>query len=187
MLIAMENETPSKTSNPTQDGTSQPLRRILASGCINGPAIRWNQTNIEVVSPIWDRWVAEDLVVQFCAELAAGFPIPRPPAEISRGIASEVFIGTAVVVEDTGRDVTDQFIDGAQRTVQYALKQGCVAAVLTDGSPSCGSSYTYDGSFSGSTYNGMGVVAQLLTDNGIKVFPETRLEEADAYLRDRTT
>ena len=111
--------------------------------------------------------------------------VPRPPAEFA-GDVRQVFDGTSPVREDTGRDVTNQFIDGAQRTVEYALEQGCVAAVLTDGSPSCGSTYVYDGSFSGATHTGMGVVAQLLTDNGIKVFPETQLEAADAYLRNKT-
>ena len=181
----MENEPPPRASNATHDRGSGRRRRILASGCINGPAIRYNQTNVEVLSPIWDRWVAEDLVVQFCAELAAGFPTPRPPAEFG-GDARQVFDGTSLVREDTGRDVTNQFIDGAQRTMEYAVDQGCVAAVLTDGSPSCGSTYVYDGSFSGTTHPGMGVVAQLLTDNGIKVFPETQLEAADAYLRNKT-
>jgi uncharacterized protein YbbK (DUF523 family) len=123
------------------------------------------------------------LVVQFCAELAAGFPIPRPPAEVVGGDATQVFLGTTIVVEDTGIDVTEQFIDGARRAVQYAIDHGCVAALLTDGSPSCGSTYTYDGSFTGGTVSGMGVVAQLLTDHGIRVFPETQLEEADTYLR----
>lgn len=159
-------------------------RRILVSGCLNGPPIRYNQTNVEVVSPIWDRWAMEGRLVPFCAELAAGMPIPRPPAEILGGDGANVRSGTGTVVEDTGADVTEQFMEGAQMAVAHAIENGCVAAVLTDGSPSCGSTYTYDGSFTGGTVTGTGVVAQLLIDNGIRVFAETQLEQADRFIRD---
>ncbi|MGI9584307.1 MAG: DUF523 domain-containing protein [Acidimicrobiia bacterium] len=163
------------------------LRRILVSGCLNGPPIRYNATNVEVVSPIWDRWVEEGRLVPFCAELAAGFSIPRPPAEIRGGDGTNVQSGTGTVVEDTGADVTEQFMEGARKTVAHAIKNGCAAAVLTDGSPSCGSTYTYDGSFTGGTINGTGVVAQLLIDNGVRVFPETQLQQADEFIRQEST
>ena len=159
------------------------MRRILVSGCLNGPPIRFNQTNVEVVSPIWDRWADEGRLVPFCAEISAGFPIPRPPAEIRGGDGATVRSGTGTVFEDTGADVTEQFLAGAHLAVAEAIRNGCVAAVLTDGSPSCGSTYTYDGSFTGGTINGTGVVAQLLIDNGIQVFPETQLEQADQFIR----
>jgi uncharacterized protein YbbK (DUF523 family) len=163
------------------------VRRILVSGCLNGPPIRYNRTNVEVVSPIWDRWTEEGRLVPFCAELAAGFPVPRPPAEIRGGDGTSVRSGTGTVVEDTGADVTEQFMEGAQLAVAHAVQNGCVAAVLTDGSPSCGSTYTYDGSFTGGTINRTGVVAQLLIDNGIRVFPETQLEQADQFIRREST
>ena len=163
--------------------TPDSVRRILVSGCLNGPPIRYNRTNVEVISPIWDRWAQEGRLVRFCAELATGFPIPRPPAEIRGGDGSNVRSGTGVVIEDTGADVTEQFMEGAQMAVAHAVNSGCVAAVLTDGSPSCGSTYTYDGTFTGGTINGTGVVAQLLIDKGIRVFPETQLEQADQFIR----
>jgi uncharacterized protein YbbK (DUF523 family) len=180
------------TINPLQLVVSdarepESMRRILVSGCLNGPPIRYNKTNVEVISPIWDRWAEEGRLVPFCAELAAGFPIPRPPAEIRGGDGTSVRSGTGVVVEDTGGDVTELFLEGARKTVAHALEHGCVAAVLTDGSPSCGSTYTYDGSFTGGTINGTGVVAQLLIDNGIRVFPETQLEQADQFMRREST
>lgn len=157
--------------------------KVFVSGCINGAPIRFNATNVEVVSDVWDRWVAEGLVVSFCAELAAGFPVPRRPAETVGGDGAVVLAGGATVMEDTGADVTDRFVLGAQLAVERARASGCVVAVLTDGSPSCGTSYVYDGSFTGETVLGMGVVAQLLADNGIPVFAESQLELADAVLR----
>ncbi|MEI6452625.1 MAG: DUF523 domain-containing protein, partial [Actinomycetes bacterium] len=51
-------------------------------------------------------------------------------------------------------------------------------AVLKDGSPSCGATYTYDGSFSGRRVLAPGVTAARLRDAGIRVFSEAQLEEA---------
>jgi uncharacterized protein YbbK (DUF523 family) len=162
---------------------SSPTAKILVSGCLNGPPIRFNATNVEVRSPIWTGWESEGRLVPFCAELAAGFQVPRPPAETVGGDGKAVLSGKATVLEDTGRDVTGLFTKGAGLAVSHALEQGCVAAVLTDGSPSCGSTYIYDGSFEGGTKAGTGVVAQLLIDNGIRVFSEDQLAEADQFIR----
>ena len=160
------------------------MKKILASGCLNGRPIRFNETNVEVESAIWERWQSEGRLVSFCPELAAGFGVPRPPAEIVGTSASLVLQRRGVVLEDNGTDVTEMFIAGAELAVERALAAGCIAAVLTDGSPSCGTTYVYDGGFAGGTTAGMGVTAQLLTDRGIAVFAETQIEQADRYLRD---
>lgn len=91
--------------------------------------------------------------------------------------------GRGRVKEDNGTDVTDMFVNGARLAAQRAAAEGCVMAVLTDGSPSCGTTYTYDGTFTGSTVEGMGVTAQLLQEEGLRVFPEDQIDEADRYLR----
>jgi len=159
------------------------MHRILVSGCLNGRPIRFDSTNVSVESEIWDRWEAERRLVAFCPELAAGFPVPRPPAEIVGSTASEVLQGRGRVEEDNGTDVTDMFVEGARLAAQRAVAEGCVMAVLTDGSPSCGTTYTYDGSFTGGTVEGMGVTARLLRDHGLRVFAEDQVDEADRYLR----
>jgi uncharacterized protein YbbK (DUF523 family) len=159
------------------------MRKILVSGCLNGRPIRFNQTNVEVESDIWDAWASEGRLVPFCAELAAGFPVPRPPAEIVGATASIVLQGRGTVREDNGTDVTELFVEGAELAVERAAAEGCVLAVLTDGSPSCGTTYVYDGSFTGATMPGLGVTAQLLRDRGIRVFSEGQIKEADEFLR----
>lgn len=171
------------THQPRGAAPSPAPAKVLVSGCINGAPIRFNQTNVRVESAIWDRWLVEGRAVAFCAELAAGFPVPRRPAEVVGGSADDVFGNRARVLEDDGNDVTDQFVLGAELALERALEEGCVVAVLTDGSPSCGSSYVYDGSFGGGTHPGRGVVAQLLVDHGIPVFSESELAEADQILR----
>jgi len=159
------------------------MHKILVSGCLNGRPIRYNETNVSVESEIWDRWDSEGRLVAFCPELAAGMPIPRAPAEIVGPTASVVLEGRGRVEEDNGTDVTDEFVNGARLAAQRATAEGCVMAVLTDGSPSCGTTYTYDGTFTGGTVEGMGVTAQLLHEQGLRVFPENQLDEADRYLR----
>jgi uncharacterized protein YbbK (DUF523 family) len=161
------------------------VRKIIVGGCLNGRPIRFNETAVEVGSAIWDRWQSEGRLVSFCPELAAGFGVPRPPAEIVGTGAALVLQRRAVVLEDNGTDVTEMFIAGAELAVERALSAGCVAAVLTDGSPSCGTTYIYDGGFAGGTTPGMGVTAQMLTDRGIAVFAETQIEQADQYLRSK--
>lgn len=159
------------------------MKKILVSGCLNGRAIRFNSTAVSVESEIWNRWESEGRLVPFCPELAAGFPVPRAPAEIVGSTASVILTGRGWVKEDNGTDVTAMFVEGAKLAAQRAVSQGCVLAVLTDGSPSCGTSYVYDGSFTGGTVEGMGVTAQLLHDQGLPVFGEDRIDEADRYLR----
>jgi len=159
------------------------MHKILVSGCLNGQPIRFNSTNVSVESELWDRWEAEGRLVAFCPELAAGFPVPRAPAQIVGSTASVVLQGGGRVEEDNGTDVTDLFVEGARLAAQRAMAEGCVMAVLTDGSPSCGTTYNYDGTFTGGAVAGMGVTAQHLADQGVRVFPEDRIDEADRYLR----
>ena len=157
--------------------------KILVSGCMNGRPIRFNETGVDFESDIWDRWESEGRLIHFCPELAAGFGVPRPPAEIVGGDAADVLRGDAAVLEDNGRDVTNLFVRGAEMALRTAISQRCVAAILTDGSPTCGSTYIYDGTFEGGTIPGVGVATQLLRDNGIAVFSEDEIEAADRYLR----
>ena len=73
----------------------------------------------------------------FRRELLAGFPTPRPPAEISNGLTgADVLAGRAHIVEDTGLDVTEEFLQGAVLALQIAKENHCAFALLTDGSPS---------------------------------------------------
>jgi uncharacterized protein YbbK (DUF523 family) len=107
-----------------------------------------------------------------------GFPVPRPPAEIVDGTAADVFDGNGRVQEAPGRDVTELFRDAAHRAVQRAIDAHVALAVLVDGSPTCGSSYVYDGTFSGVTMPGRGVAAEALHRHRIPVFHQHQLEQA---------
>lgn len=56
-----------------------------------------------------------------------------------------------------------------------AREAGCQAALLTDGSPTCGSQFVYDGSFRGRRKAGAGVAADLLRAHGITVFSDGQI------------
>ena len=67
-------------------------------------------------------------------------------------------------------------------TVSLCHRLGILVAVLKEGSPSCGSTSLYDGSFSGSLIPGQGVTAAALREHGISVFSEAQWELAQARL-----
>jgi uncharacterized protein YbbK (DUF523 family) len=159
------------------------IKKILVSGCLGGARIRYNETGVDMNDSIWQRWHEEGRLVYFCPEIAAGFPIPRPAAEAVGGSAADVLAGDARVMEDTGRDVTELFITGAELAVEAALREDVALAILTDGSPSCGSTFVYSGNFDNKTKPGRGLVAELFERAGIRVFQQTDLHAAEAFLR----
>lgn len=157
------------------------MERILVSACLLGSHVRYNGSYRLNNHPVLTRWQAEGRVVQICPEVAAGFSTPRPPAEI-RGAADAVLHGQGQVVEQTGNDVTALYLEAGQITLELARETGCRYAVLTDGSPSCGSSFVYDGSFSGNRVAGRGTTTALLEANGIRVFSEDDIGKLDDLL-----
>ncbi|MBR0556765.1 DUF523 domain-containing protein [Ciceribacter sp. L1K23] len=150
---------------------------ILISACLLGRPVRYDGKGKPLSHPAIERWSAEGRLVGFCPEQAGGLPTPRPPAEIENGMTGEdVLSGRARVIEITGGDVTAQFIAGGKKAVAYALERDCRYALLIDGSPSCGSGFIYDGSFSGGRHEGNGVTAALLRRAGIAVFSDREID-----------
>ncbi len=160
--------------------------RILVSTCLLGQPVRYNASDAPSDKTILSQWQSEGRLVHFCPEIAAGFPIPRPPAETVGGDGKLVLLGEAKVFEDTGADVTEMFVDGAEKAVEYAQKNEVRIAILTDGSPSCGSTFVYDGTFAGGQVPGKGVTAVLMEQSGIRVFSDNQIDEALAYLKTLT-
>ena len=134
--------------------------RVLVSACLLGEKVRYNGNAATSPSPVLTKWLAERRIVPFCPELAGGLGVPRPPAEIQG----------------------ESFLQGARLAVDCATTEGVGLAVLKDGSPSCGSGFIYDGSFSGVRIPQQGVTAALFEERGIRVFSEQQLEAAAVYL-----
>jgi uncharacterized protein YbbK (DUF523 family) len=118
------------------------------------------------------RWLAEGRVVSFCPEVAGGLDTPRPRAERQ----------ALRVLTDSAVDVTSAFVRGAERARDTARAHRIRIAILKDGSPSCGSSYVYDGTFTGARISGVGVATAMLQQDHVRVFNESQLDEAAAYV-----
>ena len=156
--------------------------KVLVSSCLLGEPVRYHGGDALCTDGIMERWKAEGRLVPLCPETAAGLPVPRPPAEIVGGDGAAVLRGAAYVGDSTGLDVTAAFLRGARAVLNVALGHGVRLAVLKDGSPSCGTTYIYDGSFRGQRDAGRGVTAALLSDAGIRVFSDLQIAEAAAYV-----
>lgn len=167
------------------------MEKILISACLLGRPVRYNGSDkASGAADILNLWQEEGRLVPVCPEVAVGFPTPRPPAEIKSKDelnvdhidGQDVIDGTATVVEETGGDVSELYIKAAHDTVALAKKHGCRHAVLTDGSPSCGSSFIYDGTFSGERISGIGTTTAALRKDGVTVWAETQIRELAALL-----
>ena len=156
---------------------------VLVSACLLGESVRYDGGERRCDHAILRRWLAEGRVVPACPELAGGLPVPRPAAEITNGAGGlKVLAGLARVVDGAGNDYSAAFVDGARRVLELAQSTGIRIAVLKEGSPSCGSSRIYDGTFSARALTGSGVAAALLRQAGIAVFSEEQFEAADTLI-----
>ena len=151
---------------------------LLVSACLAGIPCRYDggscpHDQIQALA-------AQGDVLPLCPEVAGGLPTPRPPAEMQGGDGGDVLEGRARVVNIEGRDVTVQFLAGAQKALCVAQRWGIKEAILKARSPSCGVGQIYDGSFSGHLVEGDGVTAALLKREGIIVRNEDEWEEEEA-------
>ena len=92
-----------------------------------------------------------------CPEAEGGLPAPRPPCELINGRS----------FTKDGADCTEAFLAGAERTLALAREYGIKLAVLKEKSPSCGSNFIYDGTFSGRLIPGRGLTAEFLARHGL--------------------
>ncbi len=120
-------------------------------GCFNYPALR--------------ELAESGVALPYCPEHEGGLPIPRKPCEI---------IGERVLAAD-GTDCTAEYMRGAEGALALCRQYGITAAILKDGSPSCGSTRIYDGTHTGCKIPGMGCAARLLSENGITLYNEIQL------------
>lgn len=149
--------------------------KLLISPCLLGIRTRWNEGCDEIKALV--DLVRSGEAIFLCPEQIGGLSTPREPAEIEPGkSAVDVLNGKAKVLTIHGIDVTQQYVNGAQRILEFCQNVGVEAAILKSRSPSCGSQHIYDGTFSSTRIPGKGITSELLTQNGIKVYNETNYE-----------
>lgn len=140
--------------------------KYLISACLIGENVKYNGGNNldNIAKLLYDKGLAFPI----CPEVLGGLSTPRTPAEIVEG---------HVIMKD-GTDVTEEFNIGAKKSLDYALEKNIKIAILQARSPSCGSSFIYDGTHTGTLIKGEGKTTALLRKHGIKVIT---IEE---YMRD---
>lgn len=156
--------------------------KILVSACLLGDPVRYDGQCKEIDDTDLSELVKHNRVVPFCPEIAGGLPIPRDMAEIQQGDGYSVIDGIARVRTLHDQDVTEQFQCGAKLALELCQQYQIRIAILTESSPSCGSHQIYDGSFSRSKREGIGVTTALLIRHGISVFNQNQVGDAMKFL-----
>ncbi len=142
---------------------------IIVSACLCGIDCKYNGGNNKNEKVI--EFLKDKEYRMICPEEMGGLPTPRIPSE-------EVFAsdGTMRVMSKEGKDVTAEFIKGAEFSLKVAKECDAELAILKARSPSCGKGIIYDGTFSGNLTEGNGVTADLFIKSGIKVLSENDFE-----------
>lgn len=139
--------------------------KIMVSACLLGDNVKYNggnNKNDELIAFLKDYEV-----IKVCPEIFGGLSTPRDPSEI---INNKVFTINRV-------DVTNEFMEGAKKTLKIAKENDVKIAILKKNSPSCGSNSIYDGTFSHNIVEGNGITAKFLKENGIIVFDEENYKD----------
>jgi uncharacterized protein YbbK (DUF523 family) len=155
---------------------------ILVSACLLGEPTRYDGGHMKCDHPKLEQWLQEGRIIAVCPEVEGGLTTPRPPAEIIGGDGVNVLDGEAEVFDINAHDVTEPYKLGAHKALRGVEENGVKLAILKANSPSCGNKFIYDGTFSIALKPGKGVTAALLERNGIHVFNEEEIEEAESYL-----
>ncbi len=142
-----------------------PMKSILVSACLLGTPCRYDGKS-KPVKTICDLQKTHHLV-PVCPEVFGGLPTPRIPSEI---------VGDRVLTKD-GRDVTQNYQDGATKALEIARANKCEIAILKERSPSCGMGCIYSGNFDKTLVSGNGITTDLLLKNGIRVLGESMTDE----------
>lgn len=134
----------------------------IVSACLLGANCKYNggSNDNEAVKDFCEG----HMIMTVCPETEGGLEAPRPPAE-QQG---------EKVVDREGKDLTAEFRSGAEICLRKVLDSGeePELAILKANSPSCGSCFIYDGTFTGTLTEGDGVFTKLIKARGIKVLTE---------------
>lgn len=133
---------------------------ILVSACLLGENCKYNGKSNYCEKVI--ELSKKHNLIPACPEQLGGLPTPRAPSEIKQN----------KVINKVGEDLTNEFILGANKTLEIAKKFDCKYAILKARSPSCGFFEIYSGNFDKSLVLGNGITAELLSKNNIIVLNE---------------
>lgn len=131
--------------------------KIVVSACLLGENCKYNGGNN--YAPAVAEFVRGREVIAVCPERLAGLGIPREPIEIVDG----------TVRRKDGTSVDAQLRDAVSQILAHLEGEQIECVILKSRSPTCGVKQVYDGTFSGTLVDGMGVLAAALAEKGYKV------------------
>lgn len=131
---------------------------IGISACLLGYPCKYNgKHNLDFTSI---EYIKGKKIIPVCPEVFGGLTTPRRPAEIQ---------SDGKIRDNQYHDVTMYFDSGKQKTLEILQNNHCEKVILKEGSPSCGSHFIYDGTFTGRIIPGQGATCEYLIANGIEV------------------
>ncbi|MGL4730243.1 MAG: DUF523 domain-containing protein [Clostridium sp.] len=149
---------------------------IIVSACLCGVNCKYNGGNNLDERVL--KLLQQGKAIPVCPEQLGGQETPRVAHEIINGTGAMVLDGKARILSPDGNDdATDEFLKGANETLNIAKNIGAQYAILKARSPSCGFGKIYNGTFTGEKVEGSGVTAELLHRNGIEIYTEENLHE----------
>ena len=137
-------------------------KKILISACLLGKNCRHDggHSHISDLDETDINWIP------VCPEETGGLGTPRPAAEMQED-AEKIIKGKGSIININGQDVTQNFIKGAEESLEMGLLNGVEFTILKSRSPSCGMGQIYDGTFTGTLKQGDGIFAHLCMKAGI--------------------
>lgn len=137
--------------------------KIIVSACLLGINCKYNGNNNKNENVL--DYLKNKEVIPVCPEIYGGLSTPRTTSEI---------IGDKVITKDK-RNVTKEYLKGAEETLYIAKLFNVKKALLKAKSPSCGNKEIYDGTFTGNKIKGIGITAKLLKENGLEIINENEI------------
>ena len=136
--------------------------KLLISACLMGENVKYNGKNNRIdLTKLQEKYQ----LIPFCPEVAGGLSTPRSPSEI-------VSYQPLKLINKEGKNVTKEFVLGAKKSLSLVKEEGIKKALLKSNSPSCSSTFVYDGNFSGNLIEGDGVTTIFLREVGVELFDE---------------
>ena len=149
------------------------MKKILVSACLVGHHVRYDAGDVTLEDQIFLKWREEGRLIPLCPEVFGGLPTPRPD---SQRVKDKVLTGAGV-------DVTAEYVKGAEEMLRLAKKHDVAFAILKEDSPSCGSKFIYDGTFTDTKIPGQGLATEYLRNAGFTVLSEEEIVEAAELLK----
>jgi len=129
---------------------------ILISACLLGIPTRWHGRRPKKRETLIEKLKEKYILVPVCPEQLGGMPTPRTGEKLQgKDFGARVLDqGLRIIAPETGEDVTNFYINGADYTLEIAEIIGACSAYLKSGSPAC---------------DQQGVTGERLSRAGIKV------------------